>query len=98
MMLFDAGKELIKVRAPSGVQALNRKARYRGIVAGCQTLDETQAFPSAVGSLTQIAASLQHAVAHHAPFKVLQDRYPLWHTVSNRLTRPGAAPKICVVL
>ncbi|KAA6416579.1 MAG: phosphatidylinositol 4-kinase alpha-like, partial [Trebouxia sp. A1-2] len=59
----------------SGVQALNRKARYRGIVAGCQTLDEAKDFPSPVGGLTQIAAALQHAIASKAPAKVLQDRY-----------------------
>lgn len=59
----------------SGVQALNRKARYRGIVAGCQTLDEAKDFPSAVGGLTQIAAALQHAIASKAPAKILQDRY-----------------------
>jgi len=56
------------------VQALNRKARYRGIVAGCQTLDEAKDFPSPVGGLTQIAAALQHAIASKAPAKILQDR------------------------
>ncbi|KAL3141037.1 hypothetical protein ABBQ32_005551 [Trebouxia sp. C0010 RCD-2024] len=59
----------------SGVQALNRKARYRGIVAGFQSLGEAQAPPSAVGALTQIAASLQEAIASHAPAKTLQNRY-----------------------
>ncbi len=58
----------------AGVQALNRKARYRGIVAGCQTLDEAKDFPSPVGGLTQIAAALQHAIASKAPAKILQDR------------------------
>lgn len=58
-----------------GVQALNRKARYRGIVAGCQTLDEEAGFPSPVGSLAQIAAALQHAIATNASAKILQDRY-----------------------
>lgn len=58
-----------------GVQALNRKARYRGIVAGCQTLDEEKGFPSPVGSLAQITAALQHAIATNASAKTLQDRY-----------------------
>ena len=57
----------------AGVQALNRKARYRGIVAGCQALGEDACFPAA-GGLTLIAASLQHAIASHAPSKTLQNR------------------------
>lgn len=57
-----------------GVQALNRKARYRGIVAGCQAQGETPCFPAAVGGLTQIAASLQQAIASHSPSQTLQNR------------------------
>ena len=66
----------------AGVQALNRKARYRGIVAGCQALDEAKDFPSPIGGLTQIAAALHHAIATHAPTKVLQDRYADQHSRS----------------
>ncbi|KAK9812698.1 hypothetical protein WJX72_002251 [[Myrmecia] bisecta] len=67
--------QLAGLQGPAvGVQAMNRKAHYIGLVSGLASLAEAAGEPS--GRVPQqVAASLQRAATAQAPAKLLQDRY-----------------------